>query len=92
MFFQQLHNFDFRVGRDARLARVNVQLEQRTNSIYVVPANGDVQRSLASVVDRVLLDAVQRTQHLTRARVAIKSCDMQRRRTVFCEKKKRFRS
>ena len=84
MFFQQLHNFDWRIDVDARLARVNVQLEQSAHTIGSIIANRQVQRSLAVVVDLVLVDAVKRTQHLARARTAIKRCDMQRRPTFFC--------
>ena len=87
MFIQQLHDFDVSVGRDARLARVNVELEQSAHSIDSIFADRFVKRSLAFVVDRVLIDAVQRTQHLARARAAINRCDMQRRPTFFVKKK-----
>ena len=90
MIFQQLHDFDVCPRRDARLARVNVELEQSAHTIDATEVDRFVKRRLAIDVDCVLIDAVQRTQHLTRARVAIKSCDMQRRRTVFCEEKKDF--
>ena len=83
MFVQQLHDFDFRVGHDARLARVNVQLEQSAHTFDSVIKDRSVKRSLAFDVDRVLIDAVQRTQQLTRAREAMKSCEMQRRPTLF---------
>ena len=91
MFIQQLHDFDFRVDRDARLASINVELEQRAHTIDSTIADRFVQRSLAIVVDRVLINAIRRTQQMARACVAIKRCDMQRRSTFFCEKK-RFQS
>ena len=86
MFFQQLHDFDFRSRRDARLARVNVELEQSAHTIDCIIADRYVKRSLAFVVDRVLIDAVQRTQQLARACVA--ACVMQRRQTFFVKEKK----
>ena len=67
MFVQQLHDFDFRVGHDARLARVNVQLEQSAHTIGSIFTDRYVEHSLAVVVDRVLIDAVRCTQHLARA-------------------------
>ena len=70
MFFQQLHNFDFRRRHDARLARVNVEIEQSAHTIDLWTIDGQVQRSLAIDVDRVLIDAVQRTKQLACARVA----------------------
>ena len=84
MFIQQLHDF-FAVGIDIddHLARVNVQLEQRTHTIGNIFADRFVQRSLAVVVDRVLIDAVQRKQQLARTCVAVHTCQMQRRRTVL---------
>ena len=88
MFFQQLHNFGFRVGRDARLAHVNVELEQSAHTIDGIFADCFVQRSLAVKVDRVLIDAVQRTQQLARARLVIQRCEMQRRPTFFVKEKK----
>ena len=87
MFFQQLHNFDFRVGRDARLARVNVELEKSAHTIDSIVANRYVKRSLAVVVDRVLINAVQRTQQLARACVAIMNCAMQRCQSIFVKEK-----
>ena len=78
MFIQQLHNFDFRPRSDARLARVNVELEQSAHTIDLWTIDDQVQRSLAFVVDRVLINAIQRTQQLARARVAFRRCDMQR--------------
>ena len=74
MFFQQLHEFDWRIDVDARLARVNVQLEQSAHTIGIIIVDRYVKRSIAMVVDRVLIDAVKRTQQLARACVAIKSC------------------
>ena len=88
MFFQQLHDFDFRIDIDARRARVNVQLEQSAHWIDLWLTDGQVQRSLAIVGDRVLIDAVHRKQQLARARVASIRCEMQRRRTFFVKKKK----
>ena len=88
MFLKQLHDFDFRPHRDARLARVNVELEQRAHRIGNIIADRYVKRSPPVVVDRVLIDAIQRTQQMARARLAIKRCEMQRRPTFFCEKKK----
>ena len=58
MFIQQLHDFDWRIHVDARLARVNVKLEQRAHRIDFWNTNGQLQRSLAIAVDRVLIDAV----------------------------------
>ena len=78
MCSQQLYDFDFLVSRDARLARVKVELEQSAHTIDLWTIDGQVQRSLAIDVDRVLIDTVQRTQQLARAREAIKRCDMQR--------------
>ena len=72
MFSQQLRDFDLRPRRDARHARVNVELEQSAHTIDSIITGRFVKRSLAVVVDRVLIDAVQRTQQLARARVAIK--------------------
>ena len=89
MFFQQLHDFDFRVGSDARLARVNVQVEQRAHKIDVTEVDRFVKRRLAFAVDRVLIDAVQCTQQRARACAAIKRCDMHRRPTFFLGGKKR---
>ena len=86
MFIQQLRELDFRVGRYARLARVNVELEQSAHTIDLWTIDGQIQRSLAIVGDRVLIDAVQRTQQLARARVVIQRCDMQWRPTFFCER------
>ena len=83
MFSQQLRDFDLRPRRDARHARVNVELEQSAHTIDSNITGRFVKRSLAVVVDRVLIDAVQRTQQLARARVAIKRCEMQRRPTFF---------
>ena len=87
MFFQQLHDFDFRPPRDARLARVNVELEQSAHTFDFWTIDGQVQRSHAIDVNRVLIDAVQRTHQLARARVAIITCPMQRRRTFFMKKR-----
>ena len=87
MFVQQLHDFDFRVGRNARLARVNVELEQNAHRIGIIITDRYIKRSLAFVVDRVLIDAVRRTQQLARARVTMKNCELQRRRTIFVKKK-----
>ena len=86
MFIQQLRDFDNRVI-DARLARVNVELEQSAHTIDLRATDGKVQRSLAVVVDRVLIDTVQRTQQLTRANIAGKTCIMQRRPTFVVKKK-----
>ena len=72
MFIQQLHDFGFRRRSDARLACINVELEQSAHTIDSIITGRFVKRSLAVVVDRVLIDAVQRTQQLARARVAIK--------------------
>ena len=58
MFIKQLHDFDV---RDARLARVKVQLEQSAHTIDSIIADRYVKRSHACFVDRVLIDAVQRT-------------------------------
>ena len=69
MFIQQLHNFDSRPRLDARLARVNVELEQSTHTIDNIIDDRYVKHSLAVDVDRVLIDAIQRTQQLARARV-----------------------
>ena len=85
MFFQQLRDCDFSSRRDARLARVNVELEQRAHRIDCIIADRFVQRSLAFVVDRVLIDAVQRTQQLAHAFFIVHTCVMQRRPTFFCE-------
>ena len=85
MFVKQLHDFDFRRHLNARLARVNVELEQNAHTIGSIIANRFVQRSLAFVVDRVLIDAVQRTQQLAHAYFAVHTCVMQRRPTFFCE-------
>ena len=92
MFVQELHDFDFRVGHDARLARVNVQLEQSAHTIGSIFTDRYVEHSLAVVVDRVLIDAVRCTQHLARA-CAVKTrwCVMQRRSTFFFVWKTRFR-
>ena len=90
MFVQELHDFDFRVGHDARLARINVELEQSTHTIGSIFTDRYVKHSLAVVVDRVLIDAVQRTQQLARARVAMKRCEMQRRPTFVVKKKYDF--
>ena len=86
MFIQQLHDVDACVRINARLARVNVELEQSAHSIDFWKTDGEVQRSLAFIVDRVLIDAVQRTQHLARTRAAIIKCEMLRRPTFFSEK------
>ena len=83
MFLQQLHDFDACARSDARLASVNVQLEQRTHTIGSIIVDHYVQRSLAVDISRALVDAVQRTQQLTRARVAIKRCGMQKRPTFL---------
>ena len=83
MFIQQLHEFNFRAGRYARLARVDVELEQSANTIDLWTIDGEVQRRDVVVVDRVLINAIQRTQQLARARLANKRCAMQRRPTVF---------
>ena len=80
MFIQQLHDFDVGVGRNARLACINVELEKSAKRIDLWTIDGQVQRSLAFAVNRVLIDAVQRTQQLARAYVAI--CEMQRRPTL----------
>ena len=90
MFIQQLHDFDWRIHVDARLACINVELEQSAHTIDSWTIDGLVQRSLAFVVDRVLIDAVQRTQQLARARAAIKTREMQRRPTLCCERNKDF--
>ena len=87
MFLQQLRNFNFRPRHDVRLARVNVELEQSVHTIDSITADRYVQRSLATVGDRVLIDAVHRKQQLARASVVVHTCNMQRRRTFFCEKK-----
>ena len=83
MFFHQLRDFDVRRHRDARLARINGELEQRTHTIGSIFADRFVQRSLAVIVDRVLIDAVQRTQHLARACVTSIRCEMQWRQTIL---------
>ena len=88
MFVQQLHDFDVRRRRDARLARINGELEQRTHTIGIIFADRYIKRSLAFVVDRVLIDVIQRTQQLARAHMVNKTCEMQRRPTFFCEKKR----
>ena len=67
MFIQQLYDFDWRIDVDARLAHVDVELEQSTHTIDSIMANRSVKRSVAFVVDRVLIDAIQRTQQLARA-------------------------
>ena len=91
MFFQQLRDFDERLRRDARLARVNVELEQSAHTIDLWTTDGQVQRSLAVIVDRILIDAVQCTQQLTCACVVRKWwCEMQRRPTIFVKKNKDF--
>ena len=84
MFIQQLHNFDFRPRSDARLARVNVELEQSAHTIDSIKEDRYVKRSPPVVVDRVLIDAIQRTQQVARARLAAIRCEMQRRGTFFC--------
>ena len=89
MFVQELHDFDWRIDVNARLARVNVELEQNAHTIGSIFADCFVQRSLAFVVDRVLIDAIRRTQQLARARVAMKRCEMQRRPTFFVNNKNR---
>ena len=61
MFIQQLQDFDVGVGFDVHLARVNVELEQSTHTIDSIIVDRSVQSSLAFVVERVLIDAVQRT-------------------------------
>ena len=91
MFFQQLHDFDACARINARLARVNVEVEHSANTLDSPIANRYVKRSLAFVVDRVLIDAVHRTQHLACAYVAVHTCQMQKRRTFFV-KKTRFTS
>ena len=62
MLLQQLHDFDICVVFNDRLARVNVELEQSAHTIGRIIADRYVKRSLAFVVDYVLIDAVQRTQ------------------------------
>ena len=91
MFIKQLHDFDFRPRHDTRLARVNVELEQSARTIDVWKTDCKVHRSVAVVVDCVLIDAVQRTQQLARAFFAVYKCHMQRSPT-FVLKKKWFRS
>ena len=86
MFIQQLHDFDVGVGRNARLARLNVELEQSAHRIDSWTTDGQVQRSLAIVVDRVVIDAIQGTQQLARAHVAVHTCEMQWRPTFFVKK------
>ena len=66
MIIKQLHDF-LVVGIDARIARVNVELEQNAHTISSIIMDRYVKRSLAVVVDRILIDAVQRTQQLARA-------------------------
>ena len=89
MIIKQLHDFDVRVGINDHIARVKVQLEQSTHQIDRT-TYGKVQRSLAVVVDRALIDTVQRTQQLARVCAVICCCDVQRHPTFFCEKKKAF--
>ena len=83
MFVKQLHHFHFRVFIDDHLARVNVQLEQSAHTIGHIIADHYVQCSVAVVVDRVPVDAVQHTQQLARAYFAVGTCEMQRRPTVL---------
>ena len=89
MFFKQLYNFNVCVSFDRGLARVNVQLEQSAYTFNFRTLQSPVASSLAVVVDRVLIDAVQRTQQLARARAVVKSCAVQRRPT-YGEKKRFF--
>ena len=79
MIIKQLRDFDVRPRRDARRARVNVELEQSAHGIDFWTIDGQVQRSLAIEVDRVLIDAVQRANHLARACAIQIWCFMQRR-------------
>ena len=72
MFFKQLYNFNVCVSFDRGLARVNVQLEQSAYTFNFRTLQSPVASSVAVVVDRVLIDAVQRTQQLARARAAEK--------------------
>ena len=85
MFFQQLHDCDVRPRRDARFASVNVQLEQSAHRIDFRSEHGAIQRRDVVVVDRVLIDAVQRTQQLARACAVACNCAMQRSQTIFFE-------
>ena len=77
MFIQQLRDFNVPFRRDDRLARVNVELEQSAHIIDLRTTDGQVKRSVAVVVDRVLIDAVQRTKHLARACVTFNRRAMQ---------------
>ena len=67
MFVQHLHDVIICVVVNDHLARVNVELEQSAHRIDRIVADRYVKRSLASVVDRILIDADQRTQQLARA-------------------------
>ena len=82
MFIKQLRDF-LVVGINVSLARVNVELEQSAHTIGIIFEDRYVKRSHAIVVDRVLIDAVQRTEQLARARVAMKRCIMQRSPTFL---------
>ena len=88
MFVQQSHDFDSRVGINTCIARVNVELEQRTNIIDSWFADCCVDRSLAAVVDRVLVDAVERTHQLARVCTVRVWCEMQRCITIMAQKQK----
>ena len=85
MFIKQLRDF-LVVGINVSLARVNVELEQSAHTIDSIKEDRYVKRSPPVVVDRVLIDAIQRTQHLARACVTFNRRVMQRRPTLFCEK------
>ena len=87
MFIQKLRDFDACARRDDRFARVNVELEQSAHTVDLWTTDGKVQRRLAVVVDRVLIDAVQRTHQKARACVSFFRRAMQRCSTFLLWKK-----
>ena len=77
------------VRSSSRASLASTLNSSRARTIDSIMANRWVKRSLAVVVDRVLIDAVQRTEQLASAYViSLITCELQRRPTFFCEKKK----
>jgi hypothetical protein len=69
VLFKQRNDFGRCVGIRRRLARVNVEFEQCAHAFDFFVVNGEIQRCVTVVIERVLVDT-GRAQQLDRVRFA----------------------